>query len=86
MAPDGCLAVITFHSLEDRMVKRYFRELASDKVSTSGKVGVFIDKTPVGKLVYRKAIKPSLEEIEKNPRSRSARLRVFQKLRPDEVK
>ncbi len=78
--PKGRLAVISFHSLEDRLVKRFFQEAASDKVSTSGRGGVFLDKEPHVKLVTRGACKPTEEEISQNPRSRSARLRVAEKL------
>jgi 16S rRNA (cytosine1402-N4)-methyltransferase len=60
----GRLAVITFHSLEDRIVKHTFRTFAHD-----GR-GIVITKKP---------ILPTREEIIKNPRSRSAKLRIFQK-------
>jgi len=76
LKPDGILAIISFHSLEDRLVKRYMH-------SHSNK---WIDKPewPEAKknpehwydLPHRKAIKASAEELEKNPRARSARLRV----------
>ncbi len=61
----GLLAVISFHSLEDRIVKRAFRQLAGE-----GK----------GRLWNKKAIRPGLEEKKQNPRSRSAKMRVFQKM------
>lgn len=80
LRPGGRLAVITFHSLEDRIVKHRFAYFASDKESTSGIGGVFLSKTPQGKVIYRKAIAADAEEIKNNPRSRSAKLRVFQKL------
>lgn len=80
LSPGGRLAVISFHSLEDRIVKNYFRFAASDKHDTSGIGGIFLDKDPVVKLVTRKPIVPSEEEIERNPRCRSAKLRVVQKL------
>lgn len=76
----GLLAVITFHSLEDRIVKHFFRNAESDKVSTSGIGGMFLDKVPDGKVLTRKPIEPSDEEISKNARSRSAKLRVIEKL------
>lgn len=80
LRPGGRLAVITFHSLEDRIVKQKFAYFASDKESTSGIGGVFIDKAPQGKLVFRKAVDAGEEEVKGNPRSRSAKLRVLEKL------
>lgn len=80
LAPKGRLAVISFHSLEDRIVKNIFRNEASDKVEGSGIGGIFLDKTPTVKLITRKAIVPSAEEMAINPRARSAKLRVIEKL------
>jgi 16S rRNA (cytosine1402-N4)-methyltransferase len=62
----GRLGVITFHSIEDRMVKYFFREKAQE-----GGIG----------LVNKKAIKPSFDELKQNPPSRSALLRVIQKIK-----
>lgn len=78
--PGGRIAIISFHSLEDRIVKDFFRDAASDKVSTSGRGGMFLDKKPELKLISRKAIMPSEEEQSLNPRSRSARLRIAEKI------
>lgn len=75
LAPEGILALITFHSLEDRIVKHLFRHYASDKENTSGIGGLFLDKEPTVDLLTKKAIGPTIEEIEHNPRSRSAKLR-----------
>lgn len=80
LKPGGRLAVITFHSLEDRIVKNLFRFSADDKYDTSGLAGVFLDKTPKVKLWSRKAIVPKEQEIALNPRSRSAKLRVVEKI------
>lgn len=76
----GRLAVISFHSLEDRIVKQEMRLAADDKWETSGIGGVFRDKKPTVKLVTRKPIEPSEEEVNLNPRSRSAKLRCIEKL------
>lgn len=76
------LAVITFHSAEDRVVKRFGREGARDYVS-SGAVDVpelRQARPPLLKPVTRKPIVPGAAEVAGNPRSRSARLRVFEKL------
>lgn len=80
LSPGGRLAVISFHSLEDRIVKTHMRLAASDKWETSGLSGLFRDKEPTVKLITKKPIEPNEEEIWNNPRSRSAKLRVIEKL------
>lgn len=75
----GRLGVISFHSLEDRIVKNVLRYAADDKISTSGQSGLFLDKEPLINLITKKPIAPSDEEIALNPRSRSAKLRVAEK-------
>lgn len=80
LRPGGRLAVITFHSLEDRIVKQFFAQEASDKVNTSGLGGLFLDKDPTIRIINRKPIGPTEEEIVRNPRSRSAKLRIIEKL------
>jgi len=78
----GRLAVITFHSLEDRVVKEYGREKTRDYTFT-GDVDVpelRQPKAPVMKWVERKAITPGEAELKDNPRSRSAQLRVLEKI------
>lgn len=80
LRPAGRLAVISFHSLEDRIVKTHFRHAASDKMDTEGiGVGLFIDKEPTVTLLTSKPTVPTDEEIASNPRSRSAKLRVVEK-------
>ncbi len=80
LAPGGRLGVISFHSLEDRIVKNLTRFAASDKMDTSGiGGGLFLDKDPEVSLITRKPVEPSDEEMAKNPRSRSAKLRVVEK-------
>ena len=82
LKPGGRLAVITFHSLEDRVVKEFGREWTRD-YTFSGEVDVPELRTPCVpelKWVSRKAILPGEAELESNPRSRSAQLRVLEKV------
>ena len=82
LKPGGRLAVITFHSLEDGMVKAFGREWARD-YTFSGPVDVpelRQPRTPELKWVTRKAVAPGESELKENPRSRSAQLRVLEKL------
>jgi 16S rRNA (cytosine1402-N4)-methyltransferase len=75
----GRMAIISFHSLEDRMVKRAFRQMA-DPCECPRELHMCVcGKVSAGRVVSRRAIKPGDTEIEDNPRSRSARLRVFEK-------
>ena len=80
LAPKGRLAVISFHSLEDRLVKTQMRLAASDKWETTGISGLFRDKEPTVAMVTKKPIEASEEECRRNPRSRSAKLRIVEKL------
>jgi 16S rRNA (cytosine1402-N4)-methyltransferase len=80
LASGGRFAVISFHSLEDRIVKEHFRSAASDKVNTEGIGGLFLDKEPEGILLTRKPLIPSDDEVANNPRSRSAKMRVLEKI------
>jgi 16S rRNA (cytosine1402-N4)-methyltransferase len=78
----GRLAVITFHSLEDRVVKDFGRDRARE-YTFSGGVDVpelRVPRVPELKWVARKAIKPGEAEVKENPRSRSAQLRVLEKI------
>jgi 16S rRNA (cytosine1402-N4)-methyltransferase len=77
--PKGRLAIITFHSLEDRLVKQAFRQAASDKVNTRGLGGVFLEKEPLVVDLVKRPIVALDSEIAKNPRSRSAKLRAVEK-------
>ncbi len=74
---DGVLAIITFHSLEDRIVKQKFKELTTGCTCPADFPVCVCGKTPKGHLLTRKPIEPSSEELERNPRSRSAKLRVI---------
>ncbi|SFC95808.1 16S rRNA (cytosine(1402)-N(4))-methyltransferase RsmH [Clostridium uliginosum] len=76
----GRMAIITFHSLEDRIVKLKFRELQNPCTCPREFPICACGKTPSVKLISRKGIEPTKEEVEENPRSRSAKLRVIEKL------
>lgn len=76
LKPGGRIAVISFHSLEDRMVKRRFRELSRGCDCPPELPMCVCGKQPIVKELSRKAVKPSDEEIAANPRARSARLRT----------
>lgn len=80
LKPRGRLAVITFHSLEDRIVKDYFQELLGRCTCPPGLPVCVCGHQPVVELVNRKPIIPSPREVQKNPRSRSAKLRVVEKI------
>lgn len=74
---DGVLAIITFHSLEDRMVKQKFKEYCTGCTCPPDFPVCVCGKTPRGRLLTRKPIEPAKEELEMNSRSRSAKLRVI---------
>lgn len=76
----GRLCVITFHSLEDRIVKQRFASFCKGCVCPPDFPQCVCGKTPRGKLVNRKPIEASPEELEANIRSRSAKLRIIEKL------
>jgi len=66
LKPEGRIAVITFHSLEDRIVKRFFKEKEKDQL---------------GKLINKKPIIPQAEELKENKRARGAKLRIIEKIK-----
>ena len=83
LRPGGRLAVITFHSLEDRIVKRTLRELAQGCTCPPGFPVCVCGKKPVVRL--GKPLTPTAAEVEENPRARSARLRTAEKLDPFDI-
>ena len=76
----GRLAVITFHSLEDRLVKQTFADLAQGCTCPKSLPICVCNNRPTMKVVTKKPIAPTEKELEENPRSRSAKLRVAQKI------
>lgn len=82
LAPGGRLLVITFHSLEDRIVKNTMRELADPCTCPKDFPVCVCGKKPVVKIVTRKPVAPTPEELVANPRSRSALLRACERLEP----
>lgn len=77
----GRVAVITFHSLEDRLVKRIFKELTTVDAKVQGLPRIPEEYLPDFRLITKKAIVPSNVEIDENPRARSAKLRVIEKIK-----
>lgn len=80
LKPDGILSIITFHSLEDRMVKQKFKEYCTGCTCPPDIPICVCGKKPRGKLLNKKPIIASKEELEENQRSRSAKLRSIIKL------
>lgn len=81
--PGGRLCIITFHSLEDRIVKQLFR-LNENPCTCPSEFPICIcGNEPTGKMITRKPIVPSEEEVEMNSRSKSAKLRVFERIGSD---
>ena len=77
----GRVAVITFHSLEDRLVKNIFKEKCKIDDRVKGLPNIPEEYLPDFKLIYNKAIAPSEEEIKNNPRARSSKLRVIERIK-----
>lgn len=78
--PGGRLCIITFHSLEDRIVKTIYREKENPCTCPPEFPVCVCGKVPFGKATPRKAILPSRQELEENSRSKSAKLRVFERI------
>lgn len=82
LAPGGRLAVISFHSLEDRLVKRFLRACAADRLPPDLPIRASELPEPPMKIVG-KAVRASAAEVAANPRARSATLRVAERTRAD---
>ena len=80
MNEGGRIVIITFHSLEDRIVKQTFADMASGCTCPRTLPVCVCGKKPEVKVITKKPILPSERELEENPRSRSAKLRVAEKL------
>lgn len=80
LSPGGRIAVISYHSLEDRIVKQTFAEFAQGCTCPPGLPVCTCGHEPVLRVLTRKAILPTPQEIETNPRARSAKLRVAERL------
>jgi len=80
----GVLSIITFHSLEDRIVKQLFAEYCKGCICPSDFPICVCGKTPEGKLVFRKPVTASETELKENSRSRSAKLRAIERIREQE--
>jgi len=84
LEPGGSIAVISYHSGEDRVVKREFREWARECICPSGYPICTCRGRALGVLDTKKPVRPSAAELAANPRSRSAKLRSFRKANADQ--
>ena len=78
--PGGRMAVITFHSLEDRIVKQTFADMATGCTCPKSLPVCVCGRKPRARMVTRKPVTPSEAELAANPRARSAKLRVAEKI------
>lgn len=79
LRPGGRLCIITFHSLEDRIVKRTMREMADPCICPPEAIMCVCGRKSKGRVITRKPILPTAAEMERNPRAKSAKLRIFEK-------
>ncbi|HEX3536601.1 MAG TPA: 16S rRNA (cytosine(1402)-N(4))-methyltransferase RsmH [Stellaceae bacterium] len=80
LMPGGRIAVVSFHSLEDTRVKNFLRRRSSGAPQTSRHLPATAARPPSFTLVWRRAVRPSIDEIARNPRARSARLRAAERM------
>ena len=81
LLPGGRLCVITFHSLEDRMVKTIFKRNENPCTCPPNFPVCTCGKKSKGSMITRKPVVPGDQELEENPRSKSSKLRVFEKIK-----
>jgi len=86
LAPAGRIVVITFHSGEDRMVKQLFRGWTRPEILLSADGRVIEKRAPLMRQVTRKPVLPGPDETERNPRSKSAKMRVVERMAPETMK
>jgi 16S rRNA (cytosine1402-N4)-methyltransferase len=80
IAPGGRIAVISFHSLEDRLVKLFYRRESADCICPPDQIVCTCDHRARIRVITKRPIRPEAEELEANPRARSARLRVAERI------
>ena len=80
LSPGGRLGVISFHSLEDRIVKRFFRQESRDCICSPEAPACTCNHRAALRVISRKPIRPTMEEVAENPRARSARLRIAERI------
>jgi 16S rRNA (cytosine1402-N4)-methyltransferase len=80
LRPGGRLAVLAYHSLEDRIVKNMFRDLEKGCVCPPAQPVCNCGRTPSLRRITRRPLRPDPEEIARNPRARSARLRAAERV------
>ena len=81
LTPGGRIVVITFHSLEDRIVKQFFRQESQDCICPPEALECRCGHKAELRIITKKPIRPDDEEIQRNPRSRSAKMRVAERIK-----